>query len=265
VASLVPAATDLLVAMGAADHLVAVSNFESDPRVKGLPRVGDYLNTDWETLATARPSAMLVQMKMVPPGLEANARRFKIRLVNLSIDRLPDVLTANKALGEVIGRPDLAAALDAKLRARLDAIKRRVARKAPVAALVVVSDSGRSLAGRENFLDDVLRLAGGTNAAGGLGSLWPKVDEETLAGMKPAVIIQLLPGASPQVLEKARAAWAATPGIPAVRDGRVHVITDDWALLPGSHVADLAERFEAALHPDDSSATRPATTMGSAR
>src|SRR2546426_12491560 len=45
VASLSPAATDLLVGMGAKDRLVAVSNFEFAPDVKSLPHVGDYQTT----------------------------------------------------------------------------------------------------------------------------------------------------------------------------------------------------------------------------
>src|SRR5512133_3272282 len=57
VASLVPAATEMLVGMGAGDRLVAVSNYESSPVVKDLPRVGDYQSTDWETLARLRPDA----------------------------------------------------------------------------------------------------------------------------------------------------------------------------------------------------------------
>src|SRR5581483_8886968 len=49
IASLVPAATDLIVGMGAADHLVAVSNWDTDrPEIKQLPRVGDYQTIDWD-------------------------------------------------------------------------------------------------------------------------------------------------------------------------------------------------------------------------
>src|SRR6184192_363303 len=52
VASLSPAATDLLVGIGAADHLVAVSNYDARRQeIEGLPRVGDYRTQDWEKLA----------------------------------------------------------------------------------------------------------------------------------------------------------------------------------------------------------------------
>src|SRR4051812_22580320 len=59
VASLVPAATDLLVGMGAGDHLVAVSNYDLIKEVSALPRVGDYQSIDWEKLSMAQPNVLI--------------------------------------------------------------------------------------------------------------------------------------------------------------------------------------------------------------
>src|SRR5690606_38033830 len=50
VASLVPAASQLVLAMGAGDQLVATSNYDVDPEAAHLPRVGDYQTADWERL-----------------------------------------------------------------------------------------------------------------------------------------------------------------------------------------------------------------------
>ena len=93
VASLVPAATDMLLGMGAGEHLVAVSNYETSARVAKLPRVGDYQTTDWETLARLRPDAMIIQIApdRLPPGLKQRADELHIALVNVKIDRLQDV------------------------------------------------------------------------------------------------------------------------------------------------------------------------------
>src|SRR4051794_4265348 len=59
VASLVPAATDLIVGMGAGDHLVAVSNYDLGAEVAGLPKVGDYQSIDWEKLTVLRPNVLI--------------------------------------------------------------------------------------------------------------------------------------------------------------------------------------------------------------
>src|SRR5688572_10373611 len=56
VASLSPALTDILIGMGAADHLVAVSNYDAGKAgPQGLPTIGDYFNADWDRLSQLRP------------------------------------------------------------------------------------------------------------------------------------------------------------------------------------------------------------------
>src|SRR4051812_36065934 len=56
VASLVPAATDLILGMQAGEHLVAVSNWDApQAAIAGLPRAGDYRDVDWEKLTQVRP------------------------------------------------------------------------------------------------------------------------------------------------------------------------------------------------------------------
>src|SRR5436190_13835584 len=59
IASLSPAATEILIGVGVKDQLVAVSNWESSASVTSLPRGGDYQTTDWETLARLRPVVMV--------------------------------------------------------------------------------------------------------------------------------------------------------------------------------------------------------------
>jgi ABC-type Fe3+-hydroxamate transport system substrate-binding protein len=69
-----------------------------------------------------------------------------------------------------------------------------------------------------------------------------------LVSLKPDVIIQLLPGASEQIKERAAENWKNLPQIPAVASGRVYTVDAWYALLPGWHVADLAEQFSECLH-----------------
>jgi ABC-type Fe3+-hydroxamate transport system substrate-binding protein len=44
--------------------------------------------------------------------------------------------------------------------------------------------------------------------------------------------------------------WTSIPNLPAVKNRRVYVLTDWFALEPGSHVGRLAEEFADVLHPD---------------
>src|SRR5579862_2476565 len=110
VASLVPAATDLLLGMGAGEHLVAVSSYDADPRAASLPRVGDYLSTDWEQISQLRPEIVITQYGdgKTPQGFRDRAAALGIRQVNLRIERLDDVFAALDTLGDACGEREKA-------------------------------------------------------------------------------------------------------------------------------------------------------------
>ena len=110
VASLVPAASDLILAMGAGEHLVAISNYDMKrPETEKLARVGDYQTIDWEKIAELRPGILIHQMetRRIPPGMTERAQGLGIRLVNVRIERLEDVFAVTGRIGEVIEEKDL--------------------------------------------------------------------------------------------------------------------------------------------------------------
>ena len=268
VASLSPAATEILIGLGLGDRLVAVSNYDQ-PReaIKNLPRVGDYQTTDWERLATLRPTIMITQFgpNRLPEGMVQKADQLQIRIVNVSITRLDDIFQGMATLASAVEEARRGSAAIAALREKLQAVATRTTGP-KVRTLIVTSAEARGVAGRENYLDDILTIAGGENVIPP-GAPYPTIDREMLLELDPQVIIQLLPEASPQVRESAARVWQSLPGLAAVRDGRVHVIDDPWALNPTHHVGELAERFADALNaarraaPATSTTTTPAAFL----
>jgi len=263
VASLVPAATDLILDMGAGGHLVAVSNYderraETDP----LPRVGDYQSTDWEQIATLKPALMIRQFApdRVPPGLQERADALGITLLNLQIEKISDILAAYITIGEAIGEPGQAMNARNRLQTRLESIRRMNLNEPKVRAAILIDAEATAVIGADTFLDELLSLAGGTNVAAGLGQRYPSIDREMLIRLDPDVIIQLLPGASPQVLSKSQETWGGLRDLRAVRDKRVTTFSETFTLLPASRVADVASMFAEALHPQQRMSRGVATT-----
>lgn len=248
----------MLIGLGAKDHLVAVSNYESTPEVKDLPRVGDYQTTDWETLARLHPDVMIIQIApdRVPPGLKQHADELKIELVNVKIDGLEDVLNEMQRLGAVAGELDKGRESVRKLRETLDQIRRQCADKPPISTLLVRDENGQDVIGPNNYLDDLLKVVNAPNAAASLGKAYPTIDREKLLALAPEAVIVLLPDAKPQNIENAKRFWASLPEIPAVKNNRVHIMTEGYALVPGPRVADLAKKMVDILRP-------PATTASS--
>ena len=132
--------------------------------------------------------------RAMPPALRDRALELGIELVNIKIERIDDIFAAIELLGKTLGQPAKSQAAAAALRARLDAVKKRVANLPRVCALVVLDESGQSVAGPDTFLDDLLTIAGGENVLAGNRNRYPRIDREMLVSLAPDVIIQLQPG-----------------------------------------------------------------------
>jgi iron complex transport system substrate-binding protein len=175
-----------------------------------------------------------------------------IKIVNIHIDTIDDIGRAMTELGDAVGEPDGARRAAAKLAGEIDGVRKQVQGLPRLKTLVVTNDSDFSLAGPGEFLDEVLTIAGGTNAAAGLGKMYPAVDRETISSLAPEVVIRLVPGGDtkPQVVEAWDRIWGEMKDVPAVRNQRVYVMTDWYCETPNSHVGELARRFAEILHPE---------------
>lgn len=251
IVSLSPAATDLLLAMGAEKDLVGVSTFDSDPRIASLPRVGDYENVDWERIQTLAPGVMIVQGRnRLSGGFTERANQLGIKLHAAQIDRFTDIIVESDLIGQAVGRAKEAQEMWKALRERIDEVKSNVAGRTPVRTLIVTTEDGLGVAGPETYLDDLLGFAGGVNALPKERAGYSKLDRELLLTIAPDAVIQLLPGATQAQLDAASAAWKQLPDVPAVKNARIYTFTQDWVLMPNSHVAELTEAFAAKLHPE---------------
>jgi iron complex transport system substrate-binding protein len=258
VASLVPAATDLIIGMGAVDHLVAVSNWDAPRKeIEHLPRAGDYRNVDWEKLAQARPQLIVVQFRedKMPAGLSERAGELGAKLLNVHNNRLDDLYPTIRLLGEALGEKDKAKVEEERLKKQLDEVRKRSAGKPPVKAFIGRDATQLASVGGGNYLDELLTLAGGKNVIEGGENSYPTIDRERLTALDPEVVILLLPGASEQVIEAAKHFWSSMTELTSVKHGKVYVWTEDWLLLPGSRVGDLARKMQDVLHP--SAAAQP--------
>ncbi|MDQ3441447.1 MAG: helical backbone metal receptor [Planctomycetota bacterium] len=238
--------------MGAKDALVAVSNWDAErPEIAGLARVGDYRTVDWEKLASLRPDVMIVQWRpdKMPPGVVERAAELHIELVNLRIVYLDEIFTALQTLGDGIGQREKADSIANDLHRQLDRVRAAVAGKPPVRTLIAQTESPLSTVGGGNFMNDLLAIAGGTNVIKGGDNSYPNIDLERLVALNPDVVIHLLPGESPQVIERAKAFWSSHPELTAVKNGRVYFESESFMLLPGPLVGKIAERFATLLHP----------------
>jgi len=258
IASITPAGTDLVIGIGAGDRLVGVSNFDDDREgTAGKPRIGDYQNINWEKLAGLGANVLLLQYAQdrVPPYIQQKCADMGIKIVDLKLDTIDEIAQGMMTMADTIGRPEQGRTVAAALRAKLDAVRLRVAGRPRVRALIVTNDGNFALAGPGEFLDELLRIAGGENAAESLGKPYPEVDREMIMSLAPDVVIRLVPDGDrkPQVVQQGDRIWDSLTDLPAVKNHRVYVLTEWYGELPGFRVGDLAQKFADILHPETTS------------
>ena len=68
----------------------------------------------------------------------------------------------------------------------------------------------------------------------------------------PEVIIDLFysRAMTTDELQEERVTWRRLGSIPAVRDGRIHLLVGDYLVVPGPRIAEAAAAFAKAIHPD---------------
>lgn len=261
IASLVPAATDILLEMGAADQLVGVSNYEpKTPELARFPRVGDYHVVDWEQLSVIRPNVMAITsaQKDLAEVFRQRAQSLGIDLVDIRMDRLEDIYGVIARLGDAIGQKPKADVLLAQMHQQIEAVQAQVAGKPRVGTLMALNHAATFIVGPRNYLDDLLTVAGGSNVAGTGQKDYPEIDREMLLQLDPDAIILLLPEAPPQVIEAAKTFFAGLPQLKAVHSGRLYIHTEWYLMLPGARARNVAQIIANDLHP--LTTTAPATT-----
>jgi iron complex transport system substrate-binding protein len=254
IVSLVPAVTEMLFAMGAGSTVVAVSSFDRyPPEARTRPSVGALVDPDVERILSLKPDLVVTYGSQ--KDLVERLQRSSLPVFSYRHTGLADIAATVRELGARIGRKAEADRLANQIDRDLLAVRSRVAALAPPSSLLVFSREPGSLrgvfaSGGVGFLNDLLELAGGRNVFADVKRESVQVSSEQLLVRSPAVIVELQPsGAWPEErLARERDAWKTLSSIPAVRNGRIHILTDDKFTIPGPRVAETARAIADALH-----------------
>lgn len=197
IVSLSPAATESLVALGFADRLVAVSALCAG--APGLPRVGTMVTPDARAIRALRPDALVgvegpVAITTLQPVLDDRPR-----LVFPRAESLDDYLAALDAYASLVGAPQAADTLRARLRDGASRVSRAVSGRPRPRVLAIYTTRPLVAAGPGSWVDAVIQAAGGDNAAQS-PNRHPIIAPEQAAAWAPSLVIDLTPeGATPDV------------------------------------------------------------------
>ncbi|MFO7273529.1 MAG: cobalamin-binding protein [Bacillota bacterium] len=245
--SLGPSATEAIFALGRGDRLVGRTDWCNFPEeALSVPSVGSLFPPDYERILETEPD-LVVMIEGSVDVREKLEQEYGLQVFVYAPATFEQLFDQMVALGQALNAREAAEAIVAEMRAEVAGIEAKTASLTdrPVVFYVVWPDP-LSTAGPGSFIDDMIRIAGGVNAAGDAGSPWPTFSVEQLIAADPDVIVAGSQALAQEILT--RPGWES---IKAVRNGRVvSVPNEDIVVRPGPRLSEGLRWFAATLHPD---------------
>jgi iron complex transport system substrate-binding protein len=246
VVSLVPSATDAIVALGVRERLVGRTRYDRDPSLAAVTDVGGGLDPNIETIAGLRPDLVVLWSGDRRGDLRERLDALGIPTLALASHDTTDAFRGLALLGRALGRDSAATALADTVRAQFRAvIASRAGQPRPRAFYVVFNDPPMTASPR-TFVGQLLDIAGATNIFADAEQDWPTIAMEELVRRAPDVVV--LP--TGELGEATLAKLRAQPGwrsLAAVRQGRVALVDGDLVNRPGPQMGRAAAALRDAM------------------
>lgn len=224
VVSLIPSLTEDLFALGVGAEVVGVSEFSDYPAAaKKLPHVASFTSVDAERIVAMHPDLIVgdaSQESTIEPLLRA-----KLHVELFHEDSVTEVYAVVHRLGALLGREAQAEGLVANMRATTARLREHVDRSHPKSVFVVLDVAPIYTVGKRSYINSLIEMAGGRNAAD-VNEAYGRYSAEALLALQPDVIVAD-PAVGFQSAEN-REPWRS---LHAVQRGNVEMIPDPGILL----------------------------------
>ena len=241
VVSLIPAATELLFAIGAGPSVVGRTQYcDYPPAAQAVANLGDGIKPSIEAVLAQRPDLVVLYNSGQIGGVAGRLRELGIPHLRINTDALSDVPRVSRLLGLLTGHSRGADSVIAVFDTALaHATNTPTARRPKV--LLLVWEQPPMTIGRGSFLSELIERAGGENLFADVTTSSGVVSIEAVAARNPDLILATTEGP---------AAFASRPEwqvVPAVRRRRFLRVSGSEFNRPSprapSAIRELAERM----------------------
>jgi iron complex transport system substrate-binding protein len=215
------------------------------------------VDPSYETIVALQPDLVI----LIASQDDARREMKKLGIATLTVphDTVADIHAAIRRIGEAVAREEAAARVVAGLEGRVTAVREAVAGRDRPRTLVCIGRdtdtgqlSGMYMAGRHDFYDEMVEMAGGVNAYRDEAVKYPQLSAEGVIQLDPQVIVDLVSELDPEGPSPAMIArqWDVLHPVEAVRTDRVYVVAGQHALRPGPRYVQFLEELARLLHPE---------------
>ena len=176
-----PDVADVVVALGATHKLVGKDATNDNPALKNVPAVGMHRNITAESILAVKPDLVLGSYMVQPASIYQRLNGLKVKAVNVAPrEEVSAFANSIKTIGSYVDKKSQGTKLANNWRKGMSPLAKTGKR-------YLLSYDGRIVAGKGTVGDELIRRAGGINAAN-VSGLKPMSREGWLAA-KPDVVI----------------------------------------------------------------------------
>jgi iron complex transport system substrate-binding protein len=242
IVSLVPSVTDLIIALGVHDRLVARTRYDTIPALTYLPAIGGTLDPSIEKLVDLAPDLVITGFPNQDGDVSGNLARTGVRTLRVHAETLVDVWETLAVVGDRLGIRHRTDSLVSAIQDSLDAVRMTAAHDRVPSVLFLTWVSPPMTIGPRTFVHELIDAAGGRNVFADVHSNWPTVSIEAVLQRDPDVIVLPVAAGDSVALAELR----RTPGfqnLRAVRQGHVLLVDRDLFSRPGPRMHEAAREL----------------------
>jgi iron complex transport system substrate-binding protein len=245
VVSMAPAITEIVFALGKGDRLVGVTKFCDYPAPAGkIAKVGGFLDVNMEVLLALAPEIVLAY-----PEQYARVKFLESRAIVLVVKHqcLSDLFDSIFAIGQALNAETRAKSLVLAMQKKLAAIAAHGGAGKKVRTLIIAGRNPDELKnmyiiGKNDFLNDLLEIAGGVNAYQGSVN-YPNISMEAVIFLNPDFILEISAHYEGISDDKVFQLWRPFKMLLAVQKEQIKIIKQSFWLRPGARVGLIAEEL----------------------
>jgi len=248
VVSLVPAATELIYAMGRGNRLVGRTTWDLFPdSARLVPNMGDGIRPNVEVVLAAKPTLVVLYASMANKAAADAFANAGIAVMSTRVDRIADFERLSRQLGVVLNAQQRAQQVVDTVKATLASVRDAVDGVVRPTVVWPLYDSPVMVLGHGSFVAELLDIAGATNVFADLAKPSPEVTIEEIVKRNPDFVMTS-PVSAMRFASSAK--WKA---VRAVREKNVLLVDTLLTGRPTVTLGMAAVSLAKVLHPDRAS------------
>jgi iron complex transport system substrate-binding protein len=247
--SLIPSATETLIAIGAGKQIIGRTRYDVAPEIAALPSVGGGVDPSVEAIVGLHPDLVVAWESDKRQAIRQKLIALNVPVFILRTQDTTDIFRGISNLGRLTAHDSAAAVVAASVHATLREVEHKVAGRRTPSVFYVVYNDPPMTTGPHTFIGELISLAGGRSIFSDSDRPWPSVAMEEIVRRDPDIVVVPVGQFRTNSLDRFRklAGWR---DLRAVREGHVVTVPADLVSRPSPSIAASARVLMAAFHPE---------------